>query len=122
MTLKQRIIELLKQKQLTVEAAQKAGFKTYILHSRYRHIEDDKYVLEPFYQIDKADREGSSLLPRGGECEIELVDNESGVNAKAVSICSLADTYVKSVGIQYGIRRALREMLYNIRHAQETAE
>ncbi len=117
--LKNKIITLLRGNNLNVEAVKSLGFTTFINHYRYRYVNRDEMVLEPLYNLDKVDRE-CSISAKGGETTVELIDKETGIEARAVAVCALTDAYERSVGIRYGIHRALRDMLKQIRH-KETA-
>ena len=119
--LKNKIITLLKGN-LTVEAAKSLGFQIYVGHHRYRFIDENKrdMVLEPIYEIDKYDKQYGLIFARGGETHVEIVDKETGLEAKATAICALTDSYERNTGIRYGLNRALRDMLKQIKH-KETA-
>lgn len=118
--LKDKIINLLKSRELTVEAVRQLGFKTYITHNRNRQIDAVGifgYVEEPLFQIDKSDRQ-FNLIAYGGCTEVEVVDEKTGIQAKAIAICSPRDTYEKRIGIAYGLRRAFRDILGQIRNLE----
>ncbi len=116
--LKNKIITLLKSNNLTVEATKASGFMSFITHNRYRYIDESKseMVLEPIYDIDEYNKKYGLVSAKGGETAIELVDKETGIEARAVAICALTDVFERKVGIRYAINRCLRQMLVKIKN------
>ncbi len=118
--LKNKIITLLKGNNLNVEAAKANGFMLFVTHNRYRYIDETKHemVLEPIYDIDEYNKRYGLVSAKGGETTVELVDKETGIEARAVAICSLADPFERKIGIRYGLHRALRDMLKQIKQRE----
>ncbi len=117
--LKNKIIQLLKDKNLSVQKAKALGFETFITHHRYKRLSSDDgqeegLMLIPLYDFDKDERT-YNLSPKGGMTHVEIVDHETRKEASATAECSLYDAYERSVGIKYGLSRALRAMLDDIR-------
>jgi len=114
-TMKQKIIELLKNHNLTVESVQKAGFRVYISHFRYLNFSKDGLRIAPLHTINLDDRIHGAIKPKGGKTVVEIVDKETGFSLRGEADCSVKDAYVKNVGINLAINRVLRNMLVEIR-------
>ncbi len=110
---KQTIINLLKEKHLSVEKLQQAGFRSFITHWRYHKISHDVLEMEPQYIIDEKGHRGE-ICAKGGKTYVELEEKNSGISAFGEAECSLQDPYVKNTGINYAIRRALRNMISSL--------
>lgn len=115
---KEKIIELLKLHSLTVQAVKNMGFKLYIRHER--NVRDE---INPIYASLSEIRQHNLqdlIKPRGGTTIAEIIDPETEIVIVQRSECSLKDTYVRSVGINYALRRALRDLYARIIHKEES--
>ena len=116
---KQTIINLLKSKQLTVQAVKNAGFKLFINHYRYLIKGEDAFgqtlALKPLAEL-RQNLLQYHITARGGMTFAEIVDPETGYSITATANCSKQDVYIRRVGIEYALRRALRDLYDRLNH------
>lgn len=119
MSTKEKIVQLLKSHNITVQAVKSMGFGLYISHSR--NVGD---IIEPIYTTLSEIRKNhiqDYISARGGITTAELIDNETGITIMQRAKCSVYDPYVKSVGINYALRRALRDLYNRLNHKENSS-
>lgn len=116
---KQTIINLLKEKNLSVQLVKEAGFKLFINHYRYLVTEEDEFgntlVLKPLADLREHLLQ-YYITAKGGVTFAEIICPETGYSITANAECSKQDVYVRRVGINYALRRALRDLYDRINH------
>ena len=103
-----------------VTALKGQGFRVKASHSRfYREYAQTRinFVLVPNSEVVSLAKDGlKHALPKGGETVVEIT-SPGGVKYFGAARCSLADTFNKHTGYATALRRALKELMKDLKVA-----